>query len=143
MYKISYLNCVLFIFMKYSVFAFILAFIDDRFVKIVINNADTSLELIKLTIGYMLYILIHTILFILIFSLPLYFILKINNRIFFLFLIIIFFLIEYLAYLWSTSQKYFQDINGVYNFIIGLVVFGIFFHKNIKQKWSIPLKTEI
>jgi len=134
MFKVSFLNGVFYLFVKYAVFFFILAFIENRFKDIVINNAETTTELIKLSLGYVLYILIYMFFLILFFSIPLYFILKIENKIYFVLSMIAFFVVEYFAYtyLFSPSDK----LIGVYNLTIGIIVFVLFFYKSIIQMFK-------
>lgn len=136
MFKVSFLNSVLFLLIKYCVFFFILAFIGDRFRTTVLNNADTSLEMFKLTLGYILYVFLYSVFLIALFCAPLYFILKIKKGGYFLLAVIVLLVAEYFVYTYSTSQKYFQDINGIYNAIIGVVLLGVFFNKTIKYKFA-------
>jgi hypothetical protein len=133
MFKVSFFNSVCYLAVKYAVFFFVLAFMENRFKDIVINNAETTTELIKLTLGYILYVLFHMLLLILIFSIPLYFIMKIRSMVCFVLLMIVFFAVEYFVYTWGTSQKYFYDMNGIYNLIIGIIVFVLFYYKSLIQ----------
>jgi hypothetical protein len=57
MFKASFLNSICYLLLKYVVFFFILAFIGNRFQNAVINNANTLSEFMKLSLGYVLYIL--------------------------------------------------------------------------------------
>jgi len=129
MFKISFLNSVFYLFVKYTIFFFILALIGDRFRNAVINNAETSIEMFKLTFGYVLYILVYMFFLILFFSVPLYYILKIENKIYFVLSMIAFFVIEYFTYTYLSSPS--DKMIGIYNLIIGIVVFVLFFYKSI------------
>ena len=128
MSKASFLNSVYYLFLKYSVFFFILAFIGNRFKNAVTKNADTLSEFIKLSLGYVLYILFYMFFLILFFSLPLYFILKISNKIYFVISITAFFAIEYFVYTYWFSPS--DKIIGIYNLIIGMLIF-VFFYKKL------------
>lgn len=136
MFKISLGNSFLYLILKYIVFFFILAFIGDRFRNIVIDNAETSSEIFKRTVGYVLYILLFIIPMVLVFVFPLYYILKIKKKLNFVFSVTLFFIVEYFVYVYWNSQKYFYDWNGIYNAIIGIVLLGVFFHKTICSKFT-------
>ncbi|AZB33429.1 hypothetical protein EG351_07250 [Chryseobacterium bernardetii] len=86
MFKITLTNSFLYLIIKYIIFFSVLAFIGDRFKNIVLNNAETSTEMFKLTLNYILYVLIYMIPLILVFIFPLYFTLKIKKEYFFYFL---------------------------------------------------------
>lgn len=134
MFKVSFFNSVCYLFVKYAVFFFVLAFIGNRFKNAVINNAETTTELMKLSLGYVLYILFYMFFLVLFFSIPLYFILKIENKIYLVLSMIAFFAIEYFVYtyLFSPSDK----MIGIYNLIIGVVVFILFYYKSIIQMFK-------
>lgn len=133
MFKITLTNSFLYLLVKYFVFFFILAFVGDRFKSIVLDNAETSSEIFKLTLNYILYVAIYAIPLILIFGFPLYYILKIKKGIYFLLCIILFFIVEYYiyTYLYASSNK----ILGIYNIIISIILLGIFFYKIIRSKF--------
>ncbi|PRA90189.1 hypothetical protein CQ046_23370, partial [Chryseobacterium sp. MYb7] len=84
MLKVNLTNSFLYLLVKYFVFFFILAFVGDRFKSIVLDNAETSSEIFKLTLNYILYVAIYAIPLILIFGFPIYYILKIKKGIYFL-----------------------------------------------------------
>jgi len=125
--KNNFLKSVCYLFTKYILFFFLLAFLGDRFRNAVINNSETYTELIKLSLGYVLFVLMHILILVLLFSIPIYYILKIKNNIYFILSIIVFFIIEYFiyTYLFSPSDK----ILGIYNLLIGVVVFFLFLKK--------------
>ena len=134
MIKLSFLNSIFYLLVKYTVFFFILAFIGDRFKNAVINNAETSIEMIKLTVGYILYILIYEIFLVLLFCVPLYYILKIERWIYFLPLLIVFYCLEFFVYTYFYSPS--DKMPGVYNAIIGILLLAIFFYQSIRLKFS-------
>lgn len=131
MFKVSFFNSLCYLFLKYAVFFFVLAFIGNRFKNAVINNAETTAELMRLSLGYAVYILFYMFFLVIFFSIFLYFIMKIENKIYFVLSMIAFFTIEYFAYtyLFSPSDK----MIGIYNLIIGIVVFVLFYYKSIIQ----------
>ena len=61
MFTIKFWNGVLFLFIKYSVFFFILAFLDDRFKHLVLDKVSDTGELLKQTLSYALYVLFHAV----------------------------------------------------------------------------------
>lgn len=134
MFKINLTNSFLYLLTRYLIFFFILAFIDDRFKSTVINNAATTQELLKLTLGYILTVLFYTIPLILVFSFPLHYILKIKKELNFILSMILFFIAEYsiYTYFYSPSDK----IIGVYSAIIGVIVLCTFFYKTIRSKFA-------
>ncbi|OPC62459.1 hypothetical protein DSC47_11265 [Elizabethkingia miricola] len=111
-----------------------MAFIGDRFKNAVINNAETSPEILKLTIGYIVYVILYSLPLIAIFYFPLYHILKIKKGIYFILFIILFFILEYYIYTYFYSPS--DKIIGFYNIIIGIFVVGICFFKNIQSKFT-------
>jgi hypothetical protein len=129
MLKPKFSNILLFLFVKYIVFFLALAFMGGRFKLLVINNSGNRQELFSNTGYYLSYIMIFTMLGILIFSAPIYFILKVKNAIYFVLLISGVLVGEYLLYtsLASTSNL----MNGVYNGIISILFLLIFFYRHI------------
>lgn len=127
MFKASFLNSICYLFLKYVVFFFILAFIGNRFQNAVINNANTLSEFMKLSLGYVLYILFYVFFLVLLFSIPLCFILQIKNKTYFMLSMIAFFTIEYVLYTYWFSPS--DKITGIYNLIIGMLIFTIFYKR--------------
>lgn len=130
MFKVSFFKIISYLLLKYTIFFFILSFFENRFQNAVINNAKTSVEFVKLSFGYMLYVFFHMIILILLFSVPLYFVLTIRNRVFIILMIVVLFFMEYLIYSYLFSPS--NYVNGIYNAIVGIVVFVLFFYKQIK-----------
>ncbi len=131
MLKVSFFNCVGYLVVKYIAFFFVLALIGNRFKNAVIDNAETSTELIKLSLGYVLYILFYMFFLVLFFSVPLYFILKIKNKVYFALSMAAFFCTEYFIYTYWFSPS--DNTIGVYNLAIGIIVFVLFYYKSIIQ----------
>ena len=129
MMKPNFLNCVYYLLAKYIVFFFILALLGDRFKKTVINNAETSQEMIMLSLGYILYILFFVSFLILFFCAPIYFIFRVKKGLYFSFLIVLFYSVEFFVYSYFFSPS---DMKlGINNAIIGIFFLGLFFHKHI------------
>ena len=69
-----------------------------------------------------------------IFSVPIYYLLKIKKIIYFILISTIVLTIEYFIYTYFASQL---DLwNGIYNILIGIIFFIIFFHKTLKSKFT-------
>jgi hypothetical protein len=132
MFKISFFNTIYYLLVKYIVFFFILAFIGNRFKSAVIDNAETTLELAKLTLGYILYVLFYVGLLILFFCGPLYYILQLKNGLYCVLLLIAFYVIEFFIYWYFFSPS--DKLPGIYNTIIGIVFLNLFFYKQITIK---------
>lgn len=132
MVKISFLKTVIYLLVKYIVFAFILAFIGDRFKSAVIDHAQTTSELTKLTIGYILYVLFYITILIIIFCAPLYFILQIKSGLYCIILLIAFYGVEFFVYWYGFTPS--DVLPSLYNTIIGIVILPLFFYKQINAK---------
>lgn len=133
MFKISLINSFLCILVKYVLFFFMLAFVDNRFKSVVIDNATTSSEVFKLTLGYILTVLLYTIPMILVFGFLLNYILKIKRGVYFVLSMSLFFSVEFWIYteFYSPSDKYV----GIYNIIIGIIIILMFFYKSLQEKF--------
>ncbi|MEN9638544.1 MAG: hypothetical protein RLZZ262_412 [Bacteroidota bacterium] len=131
MFKISYSNGLWYLIIKYTVFFIYLAFLGNRFKNIVINNAQTSAELMRLSFGYVLQVFLFMLLLVLIFSIPFYFIMRLKSKIYLVLAMIAFFSIEYFVYTYLASPS--EAMLGIYNLIIGVVVFIIIYQKSITQ----------
>lgn len=131
MFKASFLNSICYLLLKYVVFFFILAFIGDRFQNAVTNNANTLSEFMKLSLGYVLYILFYVFFLVLLFSIPLCFILQIKSKTYFMLSMIAFFTIEYVLYTYWFSPS--NKITGIYNLIIGMLIFTIFYKRLTRE----------
>lgn len=131
MFKISYFNGFRYLIIKYTVFFIYLAFLGNRFKNIVINNAQTSAELMRLSFGYVLQVFLFMLLLVLIFSIPFYFIMRLKSKIYLVLAMIAFFSIEYFVYTYLASPS--EAMLGIYNLIIGVVVFIIIYQKSITQ----------
>jgi hypothetical protein len=134
MYKISFKNTLLFLFLKYILFFTIIAFLDSRFEKIVLNKSDSTLEMLKLTLGYVVYIIIFLIPLIVFLCLPYYYVLKLKNSTLFATFIIILLIIEshIYTYFYSPSDR----TLGIYSIFISLSFLIFFFFQEIKVKFK-------
>ena len=134
MFEVKFLNSALFLLIKYSLFFLLLAFIGDRFQHTVLDKAETSIEVVKLTVGYMVFVLLASVFLIALFAFPLYFVLRLNGGAWFLLGITVFYATEYIAYSYFYSPS--DRILGIYNMGIGIVLFPFFFGRSIRNKFS-------
>jgi hypothetical protein len=134
MLKPKFINIVLYLFIKYIVFALILAFQDERFKSVVINNAENAHDLFVNSLNYLVYVLIFIFVLMLIFSIPIYFSFKIKNAIYFLLSISIILVSENFAYTYLASPA--DLINGVYNGFLSIIFLLLLFYKHIKTMFN-------
>jgi hypothetical protein len=129
MLKFKVVNIVLYLLAKYAAFFIVLAFLEDRFKSIVINNSDNKNELFLNTIYYSLYPAIILIVFTFIFTIPLYFLMK-KKGIYFILLYMLFIIVEYILYTYLASPS--DLTNGIYNGAIGVLFLILFFYNHIR-----------
>lgn len=131
MYKPSFPYILLCLFVKYMAFFLYFAIQDNRFKILVINKSESGQELFMNSVGYFLYVLAFVVFLMLIFSIPIFFLLKVKNGIYFILLMVVIFMVEYFLYTYLASQG--DLINGIYNGIIGLLFLLLFFYKHINS----------
>lgn len=81
---------------------------------------------------YLFIFLFLPVLSIMLFSIPIYFILRLRNAIVFFLLISLVLIAEYFVYTYFASQA--DRMNGIYNGIVSLLLLGIFFYKYIEKQ---------
>lgn len=136
MRNLKFINIIFYSIVRYLVFFVILAFLENRFKSIVIDNSENRKELFSNTLYYILSFADILVLFTFVFSIPLYFLIKKTNGIYFILLYIILLVIEYVSYTYLASPS---DVkNGIYNGIIGILFLPLFFHKYIKMVLKTP-----
>jgi len=133
MKKPLFIKVLFYLVIRYAIFFVILAFRDDRFKKLVINNSTNTQELFTNSFSYFLYLLVYILLVIAIFSVPIFFTLKIKKAGYFLIMYGTTFLFEYWLYNWSTSID--DNVVGMYFFIVGILSFFVFFLDVIRYKF--------
>lgn len=119
-----------FLLLKNLIFFLVLAFKGNRFTKLVIDRSENSYELIRNSMGYILWILLFSLLLTILFTIPVYFSLKIKKNVYFYLLMFLLILLDYSIYLYFTSQAYFQDINGMYIIIIDIMFLLYVMYRN-------------
>lgn len=121
--KPTFFKILLYIFIKYIVF----------YTFLMLNNNNTKLlEWNNLTSGatftyFFLVMFIPILISMVCFSIPLYYSFKINNKVYLSIIIGLIFILEYFVYVYLTSQKYFYDWNGIFNFIISVLLLLVLF----------------
>ncbi len=98
-----------------------MAFLEDRFKTMVIDNAQNRLDLFTNVFSYWLYILFHIGIQTLVLVIPFYFSLRVKHIALFIPIVIATFGLEYFFYTWSSSQGH--PMNGLYNGIISIIFF--------------------
>jgi|ERR1700744_728141 len=126
----SFLKVLLYLVTKYTVFFIILAFLDDRFKTIVLNNSKDADDVWINSFFYSVEVLLAVFLFTLILIIPLHFLLKIKEIVYLLLAFFAWILIEYLIYEYGASYAH-LDLNGIINGIISILLFFVFFGKFI------------
>lgn len=131
--KASYLNILLTLVLKYLAFFVLLAFFDNRFKSIVIDNAENQKELFFNSLQYLFYIIIVGVGFAFPFSIPFYFSMHIKNKYLFIILFLTTLVTEYFAYTYMASEN--DKINGVYNEVISILFFLVTYWKIVLSKF--------
>ena len=126
MLKPYFRNIILYLFLKYIMTYFVLMAVHKNFEMLDLSDIRNAGDVFY----YLWLVLFLPAIGVLFFSVPLYFSFKIKSSILFTLFIILIFFIEYFVYVYYTSDKHI-DTNGVYNGIISLLIFYLFFFKQI------------
>lgn len=122
-------NKILFFYLFKYIFLYIFILIKTNDYSLIhVNNIKDLGDLFY----YLLLLLFLPVTNFLIFAVPIYYIFKIKNIVYFTILFLILFLLEYFIYVFFTSQHHI-DINGLFNALFGLIIFGVIFFKKIKS----------
>lgn len=133
MLKPSFRNILLYLFVKYLVFCLILAFRENRFKKLVVNNSQGAQDMATNSFYYVLYVMIFIVALMLVFSAPFYYAFKVKRPVFFALLISVILVVEYLLYTYLASPS--DVMNGLYNGVISIIFLFVFFFKTLKEKF--------
>lgn len=124
MLKPSFRNILLYLLTKYIVFYVFMMFKNNDFYFVnpgIRNGAD---------LFYYLWIFLFLpVVCMFIFTVPLYFVFKKKNTIYFTLIIIVFLVVEYFIYTYFASQA--NLMNGLYNEVVSLLMLFIFFFRHI------------
>lgn len=132
MRKVSLRNSLLFLFVKYSAFFFVLAFIGTRFQEHVLNKAGTAGEGFTLTLGYVLFVLVNAAFLGAMLCVPFYGVFRLPNGAVFLAGLLLFWGVDYAVYTFLCAPS--DYTLGRYNALVGVPLLWLFFHAAIKQK---------
>jgi len=125
MLKPNVRNIVGYFFFKYLLLYILMMFKNDNYALIRINELHTGSDVFY----YLFIFLFLPVVMSIVLTVPLYFSFKVNNVTGFILLLMAIFIVEYLLYTYLASQL--DMLNGLYNAIIGLIVFIMFYHKAI------------
>jgi len=125
MMKVSFRNIVVYIFLKYLIFYIFLMFRNNDYTLISVSTLQTFQD----WFFYLFIFLFLPVLNILLFTGPIYYLLKLKKITLFVILWVVCLLIEYVIYTRSASQL--DLMNGVYLEIIGILLFLLFFYRHI------------
>jgi hypothetical protein len=123
MAKPSILNILSFWLVKYVAFYILLMFKNDNYALLKVNEIQNGEDLFY----YLWLFLFLPVVCMLIFSVPLYFSLRVKKWAYFALIITAILIAEYFLYTWLASQT--NLINGVYNGIFSLLFLLLFFRK--------------
>ncbi len=125
MLKPNIKNLLFYIFFKYLIFYIFMMFRNNNFALIEIFDLKTLEDLFY----YLWTFLFLPVLISIILLVPLNYTFKIKNGLYFLLVINLVLVTEYFIYTFLASQL--NLWNGIYNAIIGLLLLGLFFYKEI------------
>jgi len=123
--KIS--NVIVYFFIKYFVFYILMMFKNKDYTLIDITSLKSGQDIFM----YLWLFLFLPVVMIILFSVPIYFALKLGRLIILILILTGFLIAEYFVYTYFASQT--NSMNGIYNGIISLILFLIFFFKRIIQ----------
>ena len=130
MLKPKFVNVLLFIFVKYLLFYIFLMFKNNDYSLVQIGALKNSEDIFF----YFWIFLFLPVTNIFLFSVPIYFVLRVKKVIYFMLLLSIVLIAEYLLYTYFASQT--NLMNGVYNGIISLLLLYLFFFQHIMKQTS-------
>ena len=125
-------NIVFFVFVKYVVFAIVLATMDERFKTLVTDRSNTTSEWITNTFHYSMYVLLVIAAFVVLFSLPYWLTFRIKHKLLFVLAVLLVLVADSICYVWlnaSGNVRY-----GEIDLLVGILTLLVFFFKPIRQK---------
>ncbi len=137
MLKPTFRNVLLFIAIKYLVF----------YGFLMVKNADYKLLEIKNitkghTLTYFIFVMLPLpLISMLLFSGPIYYALRLKSILLTFILFVAILLGEYFLYVYFTPNRH-PDSNGIYNAIIGVIVFSVMFFRYVGLKFTNTVKEE-
>lgn len=129
MSKPIFINVCISIFLSFIIFLGFKMVINEDYKLLEFNSIRNTQNLFY----YLWIVLFFPIIDIVLFSVPLYFSLKIKNKLAMIISLLCIFIIEYFIYVYFTSQKTFDE-DGLHKVIISILIFTFFFYKTIWKK---------
>lgn len=126
MFKVSFKNVLLYILLKYLLFFIFAMFMTNNFKLLHFYNLKTGEDWFL----YLWLVLFFPVLSMILFSAPIYFSFRLKRIGYFILTISAILVAEYFVYVFFTSEKH-VNMKGVYNGVISLLVFYLFFFKQI------------
>lgn len=121
---------ILYILLKYVLFYLLMMVKNNNYTFLKINEIENGEDLFM----YLYTFLSLPFIFIVLLTLPLYYSLKVRKTTLFFILLVGSFCIEYFVYTYLASQL--DYMNGIYNALIGLALFFVFYYRTIKFNFS-------
>lgn len=131
MIKPTFLNVCISILISYIIFLVIPMVINEDYRLLEFSNIRNGQDLFY----YLWIVLFFPVVDIILFSVPLFCSFKIKKVFVFMSIIIAVYALEYFIYVYFTSQKIYDE-DSLQKVMIGLVLFFIFFYKNIFNKFK-------
>lgn len=125
MFKASFRNILVYLFLKYIAFYVFMMFRTHIFYLV-----NPEIRSVVDLYYYLWMFLFLPVMCMLLFSAPIYFAFRLKNVVYFVLIIIAFLIAEYFMYTYSASQT--NLMNGVYNGVLSILFLLLFFFKRIK-----------
>lgn len=126
MLKPSFINIILYTLLKFIIIYIVFMIATSNFKLLQLNNIQNGSDLFY----YLWLVLFIPVMNMLFFSVPFFLSFKIKSKTYFLITVVSIAVLEYLLYVYFTSQKYI-DVKGTYIELISLGVFYLLFFKRI------------
>ena len=128
MLRPNFINVCISVFVSSIIFLIIPMIMDGDYRLLEFNNIRNGQDLFY----YLWIVMFFPIIDIILFSLPLYFGLKIKNKFLVAISLFTIFSIEYFIYVYFTSHQVFDE-DGLQKVIISMIIFAIFFYKSLRM----------
>ena len=130
MFKAKIRNIFFFFLIKYLVLYILFMFKNNDYSLIQLNRIKNSQDVIY----YLWIFLFLPVVNFVLFGIPIYYLFKIKNGLYFLLLMSSIFIAEYFIYTYPASSNNLK--NGLYNGIISAIVFCAIFYRTVSSKFS-------
>jgi len=134
MMKTTFKNVLLYIFLKYLIFYVFLMFKNSNYALIRLQDLKTMTDWLYYLWIFLFLPAISAILF----TAPIYYSFRAKRAIYFILLISAVLVAEYFLYTYFASES--DLMNGVYNGIISILLFLLFFYRNIGLIFNQPVR---